>query len=119
MLEGMWRGFLGFVVLVGFAACDDVTLDPLPLDIGIETSRATAAPGDTIIFVVSAQGGSLVGVAMAFGDSNGDQFATGGARTAQVTFRHAYSAVGVYEASATVTDAAAGDKSASVEVRVQ
>lgn len=119
MLEGMWRALLGFVVLVGFAACDDATLDPLPLDIGIETSRTTAAPGDTITFVVSAQGGSLVGVAMAFGDSSGDQFATGGARTAHVTFRHAYSAVGVYEASATVTDAVAGDKSASVEVRVQ
>jgi hypothetical protein len=119
MREGMWRRLLGFVVLIGFAGCDDATLDPLPLDIGIETSRATAAPGETITFVVSAQGGSLVGVAMAFGDSSRDQFATGGARTAHVTFGHAYSAVGLYQASATVTDAVAGDKSASVEIRVQ
>jgi hypothetical protein len=105
--------------LIGIAACDTATLDPLPLDIGIEASRTTAAPGDTIGFVVTAQGGSLVGVAMAFGDNNSAQFATGGARTAEVPFRHAYSAVGVYEASATVTDARAGDKSASVEVHVQ
>lgn len=119
MLEGMRRAVVGFILLVAFAACDDATLDPLPLDIGIEASRATAAPGDTINFLVSAQGGSLLGVVMAFGDSTGDQRATGGARTARVTFRHAYSAVGVYEASATVTDAVAGDKSASVEVRVQ
>jgi hypothetical protein len=105
--------------LLGVAACDTSPLDPLPLEIGIEASRTIAAPGDTITFVVSAQGGSLVGVAMAFGDNSGDQFATGGARTAEVTFRHAYSAVGVYEARATVTDALAGDKSASVEVRVQ
>lgn len=119
MLDGMWRAPAGFLVLIGFAACDDATLDPLPLDVRIEASRATAAPGDTIGFVVSAQGASLVGVAMVFGDGNGDQLATGGARTAQVTFPHAYSAAGVYEASATVTDAVAGDKSASVEVRVQ
>lgn len=118
-LARMWRALLGFVVLIGFAACDDATLDPLPLAIGIEASRTTAGPGDTITFLVSAQGGSLVGVAMAFGDSSGDQFATGGARTAHVTFRHAYSAVGLHEASATVTDAVAGDKSASVEIRVQ
>lgn len=119
MLEGMRRALVGFIVLAGFAACDDASLDPLPLDISIEASRVTAAPGDTIRFLVSAQGGSLLGVAMAFGDSNGDQRATGGARTARVTFPHTYSAVGVYEASATVTDAVAGDKRASIEVRVQ
>lgn len=115
----MWRAPAAFIVLIGFAACDDATVDPLPLIVSIEPSRATAAPGDTIGFVVSAQGGSLLGVVMAFGDSTGDQLATGGARTARVTFRHAYSAVGVYQASATVTDALAGEKSASVEVRVQ
>ena len=106
-------------MLVELAACGDVTLDPLPLDISVQTSRTTAVPGDTIIFLVSAQGGSLVGIAMAYGDSATEHFATGGARVADVTFRHAYSAAGVYEASATVTDAVAGEKSASTEVRVQ
>ena len=115
----MWRAAAAFLVLIGFAACDDATLDPLPLVVSIEPSRATAAPGDTISFLVSAQGGSLVGVAMVFGDGGGDQRATGGARTAQVTFPHAYSVAGVYQASATVTDAVAGDKSASVQVRIQ
>jgi hypothetical protein len=115
----MGLGPLGFAFLIGVGACDTAPLEPLPLDIGIEARPTTAAPGDTISFVVSAQGGSLVGVAMVFGDNTGDQFATGGARVAEITFRHAYSAVGVYEASATVTDALAGDKSASVEVRVQ
>lgn len=115
----MWRAPAGFIVLIGFAACDDATLDPLPLVVSLEPSRATAAPGDTIGFVVSAQGGSLVGVAMVFGDGSGDQRTTGGARTAQVTFPHAYSAAGEYEASATVTDAVAGDKSATVQVRIQ
>jgi hypothetical protein len=115
----MWRARVPFAVLVGFAACDDAPLDPLPLAISIEATGETAAPGDTISFLVSAQGESLAGVAIAFGDGTGDQLATGGARTARVTFRHAYPDVGLYEASATVTDAVAGVKSASVEVRVQ
>jgi hypothetical protein len=115
----MWHVLLGFAFLTGVGACDTAPLDPLPLDIGIEVSRTTAAPGDTIAFLVSAQGGSLVGITIAFGDNNTEQFATSGARTAEVTFSHAYSAVGVYEASATVTDAVAGEKSASVEVHVQ
>jgi plastocyanin len=105
--------------LIGVAACETATLDPLPLSVEIEASRTTAAPGDTITFVVSAQGGSLAGVAIAFGDNSTAQFATGGARTAEVAFRHAYTAVGVYAASATVTDALAGDKTASVEIRVE
>jgi hypothetical protein len=81
--------------LMGVAGCDTATLEPLPLHIGIEASRTTAAPGDTITFVVSAEGGSLVGIAMAFGDNITAQFATGGARRAEVPFRHAYTAVGV------------------------
>jgi hypothetical protein len=105
--------------LIGVASCDTAPLEPLPLDIGIEASGTTAAPGDTISFLVRAQGGSLVGIAMAFGDNNTAQFATSGARTAEVTFRHAYAAVGVYDVTATVTDALAGDKSASIEIRVE
>ncbi len=119
MLESMRGTSVGFIALAGLAACGDATLDPLPFDVSLEASRTTVAPGDTISFVVTAQGGSLLGIMMVFGDSAADQLATGGARTARGTFRHAYSAAGVYEATATVTDALAGEKSASVEVGVQ
>jgi hypothetical protein len=110
---------LGSALLLGLAACGRSSLDPLPLDIIVQASPATAAAGDTINFVVSAQGGNLLGLEMDFGDSKGDQFATSGARTARVTFRHAYVAQGVYQVRATVTDAVAGQKDATVEVRVQ
>jgi PKD domain-containing protein len=106
------------ILLVGVVACAGSMLEPLPLDVNIEASRATAAPGDTIIFVVNAQGGSLFGVEVSYGDSVAEQFGTGGARTARVTFRHAYLLRGTYQVRAVVTDAIAGQKEATTEVRV-
>ena len=101
------------------AACSTETLAPLPLTLGIVASRTTAAPGDSISFEVIAQGGRLIGITTAYGDGTEDRFATGGARTARVTFRHAFLAAGTYEVRATVTDAVAGQKQASMEIRVE
>ncbi|SRR6266567_1539759 len=118
MLDTMRRLLLGYALLAGVVACGEATLDPLPFDLGIQASPVAGAPGDTITFVVTAQGGDLSGVAMDYGDSSGDQYATGGARNARVTFRHAYAARGTFTARATVTDAAAGQKIANIEIRV-
>jgi hypothetical protein len=122
MLEGMRRMLLKSVVrslvLVGLVACGDGSLDPLPLSITLEASRITAAPGQSIAFVVTAQGGSLVGITIDYGDESGDQRNTSGARTARVTFSHAFSAAGVYQVRATVIDAMAGAKDAGVEIHV-
>jgi hypothetical protein len=119
----MWRMLLGSLsaslVLVGVAACGDGSLEPLPLQIGIQASRTMAAPGDVIEFVVTAQGGDLLGVEIDYGDDSGDLFATGGARTARVSFNHAYAVAGTYHVQAKVTDALAGEREAEVEVRVQ
>lgn len=105
-------------ILIGLAACAPATLEPKPLDVGVEANRTTAAMGDTVTFVVSAQGGALIGIEIDYGDNNIDQFGTGGARTARVTFRHAYSQPGTYTVKAVVTDATAGQKQATIEVRV-
>ena len=105
-------------ILIGFAACTPATLEPNPLDVGIEVNRTTAAMGDTLSFVVSAQGGALVGVEIDYGDNVLDQYGTSGARTARVTFKHAYSQPGTYTVKAVATDAAAGQKQATIEVRV-
>lgn len=99
-------------------ACSGETLAPLPLHIGIEASRNTAAPGDSVSFRVTAQGGQLVGIVTTYGDGTEDQLGTGGARTARVTFHHVFTSPGTYEVRATVTDALAGPKDASVSVRV-
>lgn len=105
-------------VVIGLAACSPSTLEPKPLDIGVEADRAAVAPGDTVTFIVTAQGGTLVGVEIDFGDSTADQYGTSGARTARVTFRHAYQLRGTFTVRAVVTDAAAGQKEATTEVRV-
>src|SRR5688572_8358883 len=122
MLERMRQtlipSLLRSLVLVGLVACGDGGLDPLPLSIAIEASRVTAAPGESIDFVVTASGGSLVGITINYGDNGSDQFGTGGARTARVTFSHAFAAAGVYQVRAIVTDAVAGDKDAEVEIRI-
>ena len=106
-------------LLAAAAACGDPTLEPLPLDVLIQPSRTTAAPGETINFVVDVQGGNLVGVDVDYGDTAVERYSTGGARRGHIVFRHAYSAAGTYTVRATVTDASAGTKEATVDVQVQ
>lgn len=113
----MWRS-LRILGLVGAVSCGTKTLEPLPLEIGVAASRTTAAPGESVDFLVTAQGDNLAGLNVAYGDNNADQFATGGARTARVTFHHAFGAAGTYEVRATVTDADANEKSATVQIHV-
>jgi hypothetical protein len=50
--------------------------------------------------------------------SAGDQYGTSGARTAQITFHHAFAVTGTYVVTVTVTDGLAGQKKATVSVRV-
>jgi hypothetical protein len=100
------------------AACSQSSLEALPLEITVAASRTTAAPGDTILFVATVQGGSLLGLDVDYGDSTVDQYGTAGARTGKVTFRHAYTVRGTFTTKITVTDAFAGQKNASVEIRV-
>lgn len=114
----MRRILHGCVLLAALGGCGEASLAPLPLDVGISASRITASPGDSINFLVTAQGGTLIGIEATYGDGALDQYNTGGARTAHVTFRHAYSTRGTFVVEATVIDASAGSRSATVEVRV-
>lgn len=114
----MPKALLAAAALFAFSACIDNRLEPLPLQIGIQASRVTAAPGDTINFLVSTQGGSLIGVEIDFADGSADSFLTSGARTAIITFKHAFQATGVFQVDAKVTDAEAGSKNASIQVTV-
>lgn len=115
----IFRVFAFCVGSIGLVACAQEPLEPLPLQISIETNRTTAVPGDTVIFTAVIQGGSLLGLVAEFGDGTTDSFGTSGARTGRVGFRHAYTARGTFTTTITVTDATAGQKSASVQTRVQ
>lgn len=114
-----FRLFAFCVGSIALMACAQEPLEPLPLQISIETSRATAAPGDTVIFTAVVQGGSLLGLVAEFGDGSSDSFGTSGARTGRVGFRHAYTTRGTFTTTITVTDATAGQKAASVQTRIQ
>jgi len=119
MLEAMRRLLLLFLAIAG-AACAQDTLDPLPFQVTVEASRTTAAPGDTVNFLVTTQGGSLIGVVMDYGDAATDLYGTSGARTAKVSFRHAFTTRGTFTVRATVTDAQpVGEKAATIDVRIQ
>jgi hypothetical protein len=120
MLPAMRLPVLVFLLAAAGAACDSNTLEPLPFQVTVEASRTTAAPGDTVNFLVVTQGGSLIGVQMDYGDAMTDQFGTSGARTARVSFRHAFATQGTFTVRATVTDAQPpSEKSATIDVRVQ
>jgi hypothetical protein len=99
-------------------ACAQSSLAPLPLDISVAASRTTAAPGDTVVFVATVQGGNLLGLDADYGDHTTDQYGTAGARTGKVSFRHAYTSRGTFMAKITVTDAVAGQRADSIEVHV-
>ena len=115
----MRRTLLTVAVLLGAAACGLSTGEPLPLTIRVEPSRATAAPGDAIDFVVTAQGGNLLELDIDYGDTESAQFAAGGSQTAKVTFRHAYSAGGSFHVVASVTDVNEVQRNATVDITVQ
>jgi len=113
------RTILGLVAVVAALACGDNHLDPLPFQVSVGANSTSPALGDTVRFTVTAQGGDLVGVETDYGDGSGDAFNTGGARTARVLFRHVYSARGTFTMRATVTDALAGLKEATIDIHVQ
>lgn len=84
----------------------------------LEANTTVVPRGDTVTFTVNAAGNNLFGVIIDFGDDAMDQYATGGALSAHVTFKHAYSAAGSFTVRATVTDAIAGQKEATVSIVV-
>ena len=109
---------LALTIVSGAVACHESVLAPLPLDITISASKTTVAPGDTITFVATVQGGYLLGLTADYGDNLDDIYGTSGARTGKVTFRHAYAARGTYTTKITLTDATLGNKTASVDIHV-
>ena len=113
-----WRIWASLAVLLVAAGCGTGSLSPLPLSITVQASKTTAIRGDTIVFTTVSQGGTLVGIDMDYGDLSADQFGTSGARTATVSFKHAFLVGGTYQVKATITDAVAGSTSATVQVLV-
>lgn len=100
------------------SACGPATLDVIPLQISVQASNTSAAIGDTVTFVATVQGNSLLGLDADFGDGVTDRYGTSGARTGKVTFRHPFLSRGTYTVKITVTDGDASTKEASIGVQV-
>ena len=107
------------IVAACLASCRSSTLEPLPFEVALNLSRTSVARGDTVIVTVDVQGGLLVGVTVNYGDMSTDAYDMRGARTGHVEFRHAFASTGTFQVTATVTDAVAGEKTASADVVVQ
>lgn len=117
MLGGVKR-IVMCLALALVAGCRQTTAPAVDLTVSLQSNRTTAARGDTVTFVVGATGNNLVGVVIDYGDTSGDQYATSGATTAQVTFKHVFSLAGEFTVRTTVTDAIVGEKDATVAVSV-
>lgn len=109
---------IGVALSVAAIACRQTTEPPVGLSVSIQANAAVVLRGDTVSFQVNATGNNLIGVIINFGDDATDQYATGGALTARVTFKHAYSTAGSFTVRASVTDAFAGEKDVTTLVVV-
>jgi hypothetical protein len=114
----MRLAIIGVALGIATIACRQTTEPPTALSVRLEANIATVPRGDTVTFEVNATGNNLVGVIVDYGDSSSDQYAMGGALTARVTFKHVYSAAGSFTVRASVTDAVAGVKEATLAIVV-
>jgi hypothetical protein len=112
------RFVLLFSFAMGLVACRQTTAPPIAVSVSLVANTAVVPRGDTVTFVVNAAGNNLVGVVIDYGDEALDQYSTGGALSARVTFKHVYSVAGSYTIRATVTDAISGEREATVSVVV-
>ena len=103
------------IVLV---ACRQTTEPPIGVTVSLTANTTVVPRGDTVTFTVNAAGNNLFGVVIDYGDNSTDLYPTGGALSARVTFKHAYSVAGSYTIRATVTDAIAGEREATVSLVV-
>ena len=117
-VRGMKPWLFLALALITQQSCRQTTEPAVEISVTLESSHVMATAGDTVTFTVRANGNNLVGVVIDFGDSVVEQYATGGANTARVTFKHAYVATGNYTVRAVITDAISGDKEVTVLVAV-
>ena len=108
---------LGLVAIVAIG-CRQTVEPPTPISVSIQANTSVVTRGDTVTFTVNATGNNLFGVIIDYGDEATDQYATGGALIARVTFKHAYTVAGSFTVRATVTDAVAGERDVTTLIRV-
>ena len=110
--------FLGVALAAMTAACEPFATVARGITVQLDANPKIVQTGDTVTFIVNVSASSVSGVVIDFGDFSGDQFGTGGASTASVTFQHAYATNGTFQARAKVTDAVVGERVVSQSIVV-
>ena len=111
------RRILAVALVILCAACLG-KLEPLPFQVAITASKTIAAVGDTVYFSVNATGGRLLGVQMDYADGSTEDYNTGGAQRANVSFKHVFQTIGSFLVVATVGDDPGGIKGAAITIDV-
>jgi hypothetical protein len=90
-----------------------------PLDITLAVSQTSAAVGTEIEFSFVAQGTSLSGVILDYGDGSAlDSIPTSGAQSASGRRQHTYGDAGLFQMTGTVEDAVQGTFSRQLSIEV-
>jgi PKD repeat protein len=114
----MKRAAFGIAFLAVAVACSDTT-EPRSFAVSATVDRPSVVVGDSVNFVIQAQGNALALLAVEFGDSTGFNRDLFGATTMTANQKHAYSAPGNYTMTAVVTAASGEMKQTTVGVTVR
>jgi PKD repeat protein len=100
------------------AACADSTAPP-PFAITATVDKASTTVGDSVNFVIKAQGNVLVRLGVDFGDGTGFERDLFGATTMTANQRHAFAAPGNYTVTAAVFAASGESRETTLGVQVR
>ena len=106
------------ICLIGCLTSCARLFDPLPFDVVVTVDSAVVGLNEPVKFAVTAAGGTILDIAIDYGDHIGEHYLTKSARTTLVRFEHTYAAAGQFTIRATATDVSYGHKSATVDVTV-
>ena len=112
-------GLLAGLLSLPLSACSGVSGPAdLVLSITLTATPSSAAVGSPVVFRFDAQGNSLEGVALVYGDGVVDSIATYQARTAAGVYNHGYTDAGEFLAVVTVLETGGATAVDSVTVSI-
>ena len=106
------------LALLAAAGCREVADPGRSIAIDLSTDRATAVVGEPVDFRYAAQGPSLAGLIVDYGDGSADSVAGFGAQTASGTLTHAFDVPGGFDVTAVLLDFAGDSASDTVSVMI-
>lgn len=98
------RRVSSMLVLVFLAGCGDFSTTIRPTELTLTVDRAEAQPGQDFEFYYQAQGRSMAGLILDYGDGAVDSLGFQGAVTATGRRSHSYENPGTYIVSGTLED---------------